>query len=126
MAAEIAHEIRNPLGSLELTASLLRDDLAGDAARSDLAASILEGIRALTRVTGNLLSFTRSVNPSLEPLQASAVLARTRDLVAPVLAARGVALRTEGPGDLDPRLRDVGRRLLRGLLRGGDQSRHDA
>jgi len=100
MAAEIAHEIRNPLGSLELTASLLRDDLAGDESRSELAASILEGIRALTRVTGNLLSFTRSVNPSLEPLQASAVLARTRDLVAPVLAARGIALRTEAPGDV--------------------------
>lgn len=97
MAAEIVHEIRNPLGSLELTASLLREDLAGEPEKRELAVSILEGIRALTRVTGNLLSFTRSVTPRTANLDAAAVLARTRDLVAPVLAARGLDLSITPP-----------------------------
>ena len=97
MAAEIAHEIRNPLGSLELTASLLRDDLDDDPSRRELAVSILDGIRALTRVTGNLLSFTRSVSPRPEKLDAAAVLARTKDLVAPVCEAQGIELRIASP-----------------------------
>ncbi len=91
MAAEIAHEIRNPLGGLELTASLLRDDLRGDP-RQELALSVLEGIRALTRVTGDLLSFTRTVQPRLESLDALACLRRTRSLVEPACVARGIAL----------------------------------
>ena len=91
MAAEIAHEIRNPLGSLELTASLLRDDLEGDP-RRDLAFSVLEGIRTLTRVTGNLLTFTRSVAPRMQELEVDACLRRTGELAAPACAARGIAL----------------------------------
>src|SRR5262249_59659275 len=31
MLAGIAHEVRNPLGGMELYAGILRDDLAGDA-----------------------------------------------------------------------------------------------
>lgn len=108
MAAEIAHELRNPLGGLELTASLLRDDLAGDPRRLELAVAILDGIRALTRVTGNLLSFTRSVTPRLRELDAASCLERTRESAEAACSARGVALdcrlRGDGRFRADPEL----------------------
>jgi len=62
MAARIAHEIRNPLGSIELFASILRRELEGD--RKRLAEHVINGVKTLNMVVTNLLYFFRG---SLEP-----------------------------------------------------------
>jgi two-component system sensor histidine kinase FlrB len=62
MAARIAHEIRNPLGSIELFASILRKDLEGD--RRRLAEHLINGVKALNMILTNLLYFFQG---SLEP-----------------------------------------------------------
>lgn len=64
MAAGIAHEIRNPLGSLELFTSHLMDELRGTP-HEELAAHVLKGIQNLSRITGNLLLFARKIEPRL-------------------------------------------------------------
>jgi PAS domain S-box-containing protein len=63
MAVELAHEIRNPLGSIELFASLLVKDLSGDMKR--WAENIRIGIRSLNTIVSNMLQFANPGLPSL-------------------------------------------------------------
>lgn len=61
MAANIAHEIRNPLGSIELYASLLMRDLDEDEDKKRLAASVIKGVRTINTVISNTLLFTKEL-----------------------------------------------------------------
>jgi len=64
MAANIAHEIRNPLGSIELFASLLQRDLSQDMEKSRLADSIVKGVRTINSTISNILLFTKEIKVS--------------------------------------------------------------
>jgi two-component system sensor histidine kinase FlrB len=61
MAANIAHEIRNPLGSLELYASLLHREVKL-ADHINLVDSILKGIKTINTIVSNVLIFNREIN----------------------------------------------------------------
>lgn len=63
MAAELAHEIRNPLGSLALFSGMLVEDLAEQEGPLELARKMQEGVGRLNRVVGNTLSFSRDLHP---------------------------------------------------------------
>jgi two-component system sensor histidine kinase FlrB len=63
MAATLAHEVRNPLGSMELFAALLRDDLEDRPAARHLVSQISEGIKDLNHLVSNILGFTRCPQP---------------------------------------------------------------
>ncbi|MBI2061346.1 MAG: hypothetical protein HYT87_16530 [Nitrospirae bacterium] len=67
MAARIAHELRNPLGSIELFASMLKQDLEGDPEKLNNAEHILLGVRSLNRIVSNLLLYTRFNMPKVRP-----------------------------------------------------------
>jgi PAS domain S-box-containing protein len=62
MAVELAHEIRNPLGSIELFASLLVKELSGDLKR--WAENIGIGIRSLNNIVSNMLHFANPLSPA--------------------------------------------------------------
>ena len=64
MAANIVHEIRNPLGGIELMASLLVEELPPDQEQGELACQILAGVRSLHHVLSNLSLFNRNLAPS--------------------------------------------------------------
>jgi len=68
MAAELAHEIRNPLGSLALFSGLLVQDLAEQEGPLELARKMQEGVGRLNRVVGNTLAFSRDLQPKLGAL----------------------------------------------------------
>jgi signal transduction histidine kinase len=59
MVGRIAHEIRNPLGSVELFASMLRKDLADDPTRRQYAEHISVAVKAMDRLLANLLTYTK-------------------------------------------------------------------
>jgi nitrogen fixation/metabolism regulation signal transduction histidine kinase len=59
MVGRIAHEIRNPLGSVELFASMLRKDLAHDPAKRQYAEHISVAVQAMDRLLANLLTYTK-------------------------------------------------------------------
>lgn len=59
MVGRIAHEIRNPLGSVELFSSMLRKDLAHDPIRRQYAEHISVAVRAMDRLLANLLTYTK-------------------------------------------------------------------
>ncbi len=64
MAAGIAHEIRNPLASIELFASLLQKDLAEDTEKRKLAERISSGVKNMDRIISSVLLFAKSAKPS--------------------------------------------------------------
>jgi signal transduction histidine kinase len=60
MAATLAHEVRNPLGSMELFACLLLDDLSDRPGALRLVSQVAEGIKDLNHLVTNILGFTRA------------------------------------------------------------------
>jgi two-component system sensor histidine kinase FlrB len=61
MAANIAHEIRNPLGGIELFASLLGRDLEDSPDKKRLTHSIIKGVRTINSIISNILLFTKEI-----------------------------------------------------------------
>ncbi|PLX69316.1 MAG: two-component sensor histidine kinase [Denitrovibrio sp.] len=61
MAANIAHDIRNPLGSIELFASLLERDLHKNESGMKLTRSIIKGVRTINAIITNILIFTKEI-----------------------------------------------------------------
>ncbi|MGB9730838.1 MULTISPECIES: sensor histidine kinase [Calditerrivibrio] len=61
MAAGIAHDIRNPLGSIEIFATLLRRDLEGDREKENLLNSIIKGVKTINNTISNILLFTKDI-----------------------------------------------------------------
>lgn len=68
VAAELAHEIRNPLGSLALFAGMLVEDLGDRPDQQDLARRIQGSVHRLNALVGNALTFSRDLQPKPEPI----------------------------------------------------------
>lgn len=90
MAAGIAHEIRNPLGSIELFASILKKDMAADAGDTEkikLADHIVNGVKNMDRIISSLLLFAKSPEPSRQQCNINhllrGILESTTDLPPP-------------------------------------------
>ena len=57
MAVKIAHDIRNPLGSIELFASLLKKDVEDDEDKKMIVEHISSGVRSINHIISNQLLF---------------------------------------------------------------------
>ena len=68
MAAELAHEIRNPLGALSLYAGLLVEDLQENPGALEMSRKVQEAVQQLDLVVSNTLSFSRDLKPKLSPI----------------------------------------------------------
>jgi signal transduction histidine kinase len=79
MAAGIAHEVRNPLGSIGLYARMLEQDLADRPACRGVAVKIGAAVRGLDAVVGDVLTFSREIRPRAMPAEAGEVLDRAVD-----------------------------------------------
>ena len=86
IAMNVAHEIRNPLGSIELFASMLARDLAEDSVKGPLAAHICTGVRCVDHIVANILQFSR-------PQRLSCTSFDLNDLVSETLVFAEHALR---------------------------------
>jgi PAS domain S-box-containing protein len=59
MAVRIAHEIRNPLGSIELFSTMLKEDLQDFEELKELVEHISSGVKSINNIVSNLLLFIR-------------------------------------------------------------------
>lgn len=99
MAASLAHEIRNPLGSMELFCTLLKKDLTDEPERLKLAEQIHSGIRTLDRIITNCLQFTRETQPRRRKLDdVASYLAEVVEGIAAKTAEAQVPVRTHHSG----------------------------
>src|SRR5258706_12159045 len=74
MAANLAHEIRNPLASIEVSSSLLKRRFPAEAQERELLDKIIAEVRRLNRTITSSLEFVRPLSLSLAPAQLDAVL----------------------------------------------------
>jgi two-component system sensor histidine kinase FlrB len=99
MAAELAHEIRNPLGSIELFSSLLVKDLTGDLKR--WAESIRVGIRSLNTIVSNMLHFANPISPAFSIVNVHEIIEEILGFSDPIMSQREVhvvtRLKAENP-----------------------------
>jgi signal transduction histidine kinase len=79
MAAGIAHEVRNPLGSIGLYARMLEQDLVSLPPQKEIAGKIVSAVIGLNGVVGDVLSFARDVKISPEPVEVDELLSRAVD-----------------------------------------------
>lgn len=68
MAAGIAHEIRNPLGSIQLYAQMLEDDLKHDDDQAAVCRKISKAVTGLDAIVRDVLLFARDTVVRPEPM----------------------------------------------------------
>ncbi len=91
MAANIAHEIRNPLGSIELFATLLMKDLK-EAKDRDKIAKIVASVKNVDNKISNLLLFTKTNHPRTESLEVHELLQETLMFTEPLASEGNISL----------------------------------
>jgi signal transduction histidine kinase len=91
MAADIAHEVRNPLGSIALSASLLLKGLTDEKSR-DRAERIIHSVRNVDNKIANLLLFTRKPEPVFRDLRIYDILQDILKFSAEILEKEGIRL----------------------------------
>lgn len=94
LAAQVAHEIRNPLTAIKLNIQMLQDDLAGNNAgrRSDALSPLLQEIQRLELIVSTTLSLARPIELNRERDDLSEVVTEVLELMRPQLEHRGIAL----------------------------------
>ena len=92
MATVLAHEIRNPLGSLELLTGLLASDSALSDDSRQWVQSLRAGVRSLSVTVNNVLQYYSLGSASLAPLRLAEVLKSGVEFVRPLAQQSGVKL----------------------------------
>jgi two-component system sensor histidine kinase HydH len=107
MAAGMAHEIRNPLGGIELYASMLARDLQEFPASLQLVRKISSGVKRLEGLVSQVLQFSREISPQIQTADLSAIVDQSvefaADRIGPPLVCR-VAGPRPMPVRIDPLL----------------------
>jgi|GEM_PF-764342 len=81
LTAKMVSEVRNPLGSIEIFASILQRELAGDVENHRIAGHIIQAVRSLENLLANYLIFTQSPKPRLQKIPVAAWLDEAANFV---------------------------------------------
>jgi signal transduction histidine kinase len=92
LLAEIAHEIRNPLGGVELLAGLIKENLRNDSQNTEYADKIIKEIQGLKQQVNDFLQFSRSAPARPISLNLSNIIAEIQDLYEKQLEQKNISL----------------------------------
>ena len=115
MLAGVAHEVRNPLGGMELYAGLLSEDLRDKPQQLELLGKIKRELDYLKVLVDDFLDFARNKPLHREPLDLAALVTESAELARPFLTTRSLSLVVEG-ADAPMPLAGDGAALRRVLL----------
>jgi signal transduction histidine kinase len=125
IAAQITHEVRNPLSSIGLNAEMLEEETSGEA--KQLARAIVKEVDRLTEITEEYLRFARLPRPRLEREDLGAIVSSLLSFMRPELEARGVRLESRLDATLPPVAADEQqlRQALLNLMRNAAEAMGD-
>ena len=106
MAASLAHEIRNPLGSIDVTCSLLRRRLAADEKGCELLGKIVAEVRRLNSTVCSSLEFVRPLPMRLESAELVPLLEEAISVAVGRHGGPGIAVRRRFDADVPAFLMD--------------------
>lgn len=132
LAAGVAHEINNPAAIIRGNVEILQSVLPQESESREETGEILRQVERISLITGNLLSFARKQQLTLQTFPLNALLEEILDQVGHQIPTRGIEIQTElatglpdCQGDAD-RLRQVFNNIIvnglqalngRGILR---------
>jgi signal transduction histidine kinase len=118
MAAGMAHEIRNPLGGIQLYASMLARDVSDRTECLTTVQKIAAGVKRLEGLVSQVLQFSREIVASAQPMDLAEAVAQSVELASVKFEKFGVNCLVNGPQTLlvvaDPLL--IGQAVLNLLL----------
>jgi signal transduction histidine kinase len=95
LAANLAHEIRNPLNALSINLELLEEDLQVRKTPVDTVGFARREVGRLSRLVNDFLVYARPAAPAMEEFKGEELLADVSTLLAPTCERFGVELRVE-------------------------------
>jgi len=108
MAAGIAHEVRNPLGSIRLFASVLSEDLTDRPEQQEIAKKIAGAVSGLDAVVNDVLVFSKQLTPRISRTPAEILIDHAIAACADVIGRGNVQVCRRIPSemavDCDPHL----------------------
>ena len=100
MAAGMAHEIRNPLGGIQLYASLLAKDVADRRDSLELVRKISGGVKRMEGIVGKVLQFSRELHVQPVPVDLVEVINQAIEYAGQSFSDCGAACEMKGPPSL--------------------------
>lgn len=94
LSATLAHEIKNPLNAIGAAAVYLRKNFKGGLIR-EFGKIIYDEVSRINKLTANLLTFAKPVQPDFQPSDINNLVMETIDLFRKESEERGLALETE-------------------------------
>ncbi|MEZ4384472.1 MAG: ATP-binding protein [Nannocystaceae bacterium] len=125
LAAQVTHEIRNPLSSVALNVELLEDELEGASPEArQLLAQITREVDRLALITEDYLAFARRQKPDPQPFDLAAELRDLLDFVAGEYDLAGITVERDLPAGEVAAIGDAGqlRQALLNLLRNAKEA----
>lgn len=124
LSAGIAHEIRNPLGSIKGSIEILEGEIPETSPRRDFIRIIKEETARLNDIVGEFLKFARPPKPAKQPVSVNDLIDSTLILLQKEVRQSGISLTKQ----LDPALRpayldpDQIRQVLLNIILNGIQA----
>lgn len=122
MAAVIAHEVKNPLAGVRGAIQVIGGRLPSDSKDARVVQEIISRIDALDDLMKDLLLFARPPSPRLAPVDVSALVAATSDLLRGDPALRSVEVQVEGAAPRVPADAELLKIVFLNLLVNGAQA----
>jgi two-component system, NtrC family, sensor histidine kinase HydH len=92
MAAGIAHEIRNPLGSIKGFAQYFRNKFSAGSEDQNYATVMVNEVDRLNRVIQDLLNFAKPQEPKLGRVDLQSIIRHSLNLVLPELRSKNIKI----------------------------------
>jgi signal transduction histidine kinase len=123
MAAQVAHEVKNPLSSIKSIVQVMREESAAAPYDRDLRLIVTE-IDRLNRTVSQLLAFSRPTRADAQAVKLDDLIHSTVTFASAEAGERGVGIHAESNGDvlLDGALAGALREALSNLILNGVQA----
>jgi two-component system sensor histidine kinase HydH len=106
LAAGVAHEVRNPLGVIRASASMVQESFDPDDEAHRACRFICEESDRLNALIAALLTFARPTEPRRAAVDVEKALERALQIAAPELERRRIEVRRESLGTIPPAFAD--------------------